>query len=167
MHYDDTACICGNYCVFTGFQRTCVHYSDIIFNSSRNFADTSHSKFRLHNTNCVHRASCKHLKALTRAMHICSCVMQECDPHVFMQMTMTVCMCTLVPRPFVVEKPTRNAVTDGLLAECFFTISWLVYSMMSFRHHIWPTQPSIRDEWMTHGSHLSPLEKKRGAFDSI
>ena len=29
---------------------------------------------------CVHRASCKHLKAFTRAMHICSCVMQECGP---------------------------------------------------------------------------------------
>ena len=30
----------------------------------------------------------------------------------------------------------------------------------SFRHRLWPTQPSIRDEWMTCGSHLSPLEKK-------
>ena len=29
---------------------------------------------------CVHRAACKHLKASTRAMHICSCVMQECGP---------------------------------------------------------------------------------------
>ena len=29
---------------------------------------------------CVHRASCKHLKAFTKAMHICSCVMQECGP---------------------------------------------------------------------------------------
>ena len=29
---------------------------------------------------CVHRASCKHRKASTRALHICNCVMQECGP---------------------------------------------------------------------------------------
>ena len=31
---------------------------------------------------------------------------------------------------------------------------------MSFYHHVWPTQPSIRDGWMTCGSHLSPWKKK-------
>ena len=55
---DDTIRICGNYCVFTGFQRTCVYYSDIIFNSGRKFPDTSHSNFRLHNTNWPLRSSC-------------------------------------------------------------------------------------------------------------
>ena len=29
---------------------------------------------------CVHHAKCKHLCAFTKAMHICTCVMQECGP---------------------------------------------------------------------------------------
>ena len=66
---------------------------------------------------CVHRASCKHLKAFTRAMHICSCVMRTC---------------TLVLRPFVVEKPIRNAVTAGLLVKVFLHYFLLVCSMKSF-----------------------------------
>ena len=55
---DDTIRICGNYCVFTGFQRTCVYYRDIIFNSGRKFADTRHSNFRLHHTNWPLCSSC-------------------------------------------------------------------------------------------------------------
>ena len=66
-----------------------------------------------------------------------------------MQMMMIVCMCTRVLRPFVVGKATRNAVTAGLIVEGFQILAY---------------PPSIRDEWMTYGSHLSPLEKRSGAF---
>ena len=56
------------------------------------------------------------------------------------------------------EKPIRNAVTVGSLVECFFTFLWLVHSTTSV-YYLWPTQPSIRDEWKTCGSHFVPLEK--------
>ena len=67
-------------------------------------------------------------------------------PHVFMQMMTTVCMLTRVLRPFVVGKDTRSAVTVGSIVE---QLEILAYP------------PSIRDGWMTVGSHLSPRKKER------
>ena len=81
VHYDDTACICGNYCVFAGFQQTCVHYSDFIFNPSRNFSDTSHSKFRLHNTNWPLCSSC--ILQTSESLHQTYAYLQFCHAGVW------------------------------------------------------------------------------------
>ena len=71
-------------------------------------------------------------------------------------MTMTVCMCTLVPRPFVVEKPIRNAVTVGLLAHSF--MAGLFDDVISSPSMAYPTVHTRRmdDLW----SAFVPIGKK-------